>query len=94
MIDISDFLTFGILPVLALALVFALYRFIKGPTVPDRIIALELLITISIGIIVVYSIVTHQSTLLDIAMVFALIAFLGTLSFTFYLKQKNMQRHE
>lgn len=94
MIDISDFLTYGILPVLALALVFALYRFIKGPTVPDRIIALELLITISIGIIVVYSIVTHQSSLLDIAMVFALIAFLGTLSFTFYLKQKNMQRNE
>nr|MBS0036792.1 cation:proton antiporter [Saprospiraceae bacterium] len=94
MINIDEFLTFGILPVLALALVFALYRFIKGPTVPDRIIALELLITISIGIIVVYSIVTHQSTLLDIAMVFALIAFLGTLSFTFYLKQKNMQRNE
>jgi multicomponent Na+:H+ antiporter subunit F len=92
--DIEQYLTFGILPVLALALVFALYRFIKGPSVPDRIIALDLLITVSIGIMVIYSITTHQSTLLDIAMVLALIAFLGTLSFTFYLKQKNLEKHE
>ena len=92
--DIEQYLTFGILPVLALALVFALYRFIKGPSVPDRIIALDLLITVSIGIMVIYSIITHQSTLLDIAMVLALIAFLGTLSFTFYLKQKNLEKHE
>ena len=92
--EIEQYLTFGILPVLALALVFALYRFIKGPSVPDRIIALDLLITVSIGIMVTYSIITHQSTLLDIAMVLALIAFLGTLSFTFYLKQKNLEKHE
>jgi len=92
--EIEQYLTFGILPVLALALVFALYRFIKGPSVPDRIIALDLLITVSIGIMVIYSIITHQSTLLDIAMVLALIAFLGTLSFTFYLKQKNLEKHE
>ena len=92
--EIEQYLTFGILPVLALALVFALYRFIKGPSVPDRTIALDLLITVSIGIMVIYSIITHQSTLLDIAMVLALIAFLGTLSFTFYLKQKNLEKHE
>jgi multicomponent Na+:H+ antiporter subunit F len=50
-----------------------------------------LLITIGIGIIAVYAILTNQSSFLDIAMILALIAFLGTVAFSYYLekRQKN-----
>jgi multicomponent Na+:H+ antiporter subunit F len=64
-------------------------RFLKGPSIVDRVIALDLLITTGIGIIAVYSIITDQPTFLDIAMILALIAFLGTVAFSYYLEKRN-----
>lgn len=87
--DIHDFLIYGILPLLGLAMVLIFIRFLMGPSLPDRIISLDLLITTSLGIIVVYSVITNQPTLLDIGMILALIAFLGTLAFTYYLKKQT-----
>lgn len=82
------FLYYIILPVLSLAVVLVFFRFFKGPSIADRVIALDLLITTGIGIITVYSIVTNQSTFLDIAMILALIAFLGTIAFSYYLEKR------
>jgi multicomponent Na+:H+ antiporter subunit F len=60
-----------------------------GPSIADRVIALDLLITTSVGIIAIYSIVYDQPTFLDIAMILALIAFLGTVAFSYYLEKRN-----
>jgi multicomponent Na+:H+ antiporter subunit F len=63
---------------------------LKGPSISDRVIALDLLITTGIGIIAIYSIISDEDTFLDIAMILALIAFLSTVSFSYYLeKRKN-----
>jgi multicomponent Na+:H+ antiporter subunit F len=64
-------------------------RFLKGPSIVDRVIALDLIITVGIGIIAVYSIITNRPTFLDIAMILALIAFLGTVAFSYYLEKRN-----
>jgi multicomponent Na+:H+ antiporter subunit F len=64
-------------------------RFLLGTSLPDRVVALDLLITVGIGIISIYSIVTDQSTFLDIALILALIAFLGTVAFSYYLEKRN-----
>lgn len=85
----ESFLTFGVLPVLALSAILVFYRFIKGPDMVDRVIALDLLIIIGIGVIAVYSIVTGQSTFLDIAMILAMIGFLGTVAFSYYLEKRE-----
>jgi multicomponent Na+:H+ antiporter subunit F len=50
---------------------------------------LDMLILISICIISIYSIQTIQSTFLDVAMLFALIAFLSTSAYAFYLEQRE-----
>jgi multicomponent Na+:H+ antiporter subunit F len=55
----------------------------------DRIIALDLIVTTGIGFISACSILYNQPTLLDVAMILALIAFLGTVAFTYYIQQKN-----
>jgi multicomponent Na+:H+ antiporter subunit F len=78
-----------ILPVLALAVILVFIRFLKGPSIVDKVIALDLLITIGISIITVYSIVSNQSTFLDIAMILALIAFLSTIAFSYYLEKRE-----
>jgi multicomponent Na+:H+ antiporter subunit F len=86
---IYTYLYYVILPILTLAVVLIFYRFLKGPSISDRVIALDLLITTGIGIIAVYSIIVNQSTFLDIAMILALIAFLSTVAFSYYLEKKR-----
>jgi multicomponent Na+:H+ antiporter subunit F len=86
---IYTYLYYVILPILTLSVVLIFYRFLKGPSISDRVIALDLLITTGIGIIAVYSIIVDQSTFLDIAMILALIAFLSTVAFSYYLEKKR-----
>ena len=74
---------------MAIAVILLFIRFLIGPSIADRVIALDLLITTGIGIIAVYSIVYNQPAFLDIAMVLALIAFLSTVAFSYYLEKRN-----
>ena len=89
--SLYNFFSYFILPVLSLSVLLVFVRFLRGPGIVNRVVALDLLITTGIAIIAVYSIITNQSTFLDIAMILALIAFLGTVAFSYYLqrKQKN-----
>ncbi|MBU2927606.1 cation:proton antiporter [Winogradskyella psychrotolerans] len=84
-----DYLYYLLLPILAISILLLFIRFLIGPSIVDRVIALDLLITTSVGIITVYSIVYDQPTFLDIAMILALIAFLGTVAFSYYLEKRN-----
>lgn len=86
---IYNYLYYIILPLLAIAVILIFVRFILGPSISDRVVALDLMITAGIGIIAVYSIIEDQSTFLDIAMILALIAFLSTVAFAYYLEKRN-----
>ena len=87
--SIEDYLTYIILPILSTSTLLVFIRFLMGPTLPDRVVALDLLITIGISIIAVYSIITNRPSFLDIAMIFALIAFLSTVAFSYYLEKRK-----
>lgn len=87
--SVYDYLYYIILPVLSISVLIIFIRFIKGPSLSDRVVSLDLLITSGVGIIAVYSIITNQPAFLDIAMVVALIAFLGTVAFSYYLEKRE-----
>ncbi|EOZ98464.1 Na(+) H(+) antiporter subunit F [Indibacter alkaliphilus LW1] len=87
--SLAEYYNYVILPILGLSIILVFIRFLKGPSIPDRVIALDMLILIAIGIIAVYSMQNDQSTFLDIAMLFALIAFLGTVAFAYFLIQRS-----
>jgi multicomponent Na+:H+ antiporter subunit F len=87
--SLNDYFNWIIIPILGLSVIFVFIRFLKGPSLPDRVIALDMLILISICIIAVYSIQTNQSTFMDVAMLFALIAFLSTAAYSFYIEQRQ-----
>lgn len=55
----------------------------------DRIIALDLIITTGIGFIGAYAILTARANFLDVALILALIAFLSTVAFSYYIQKKN-----
>ncbi len=87
--NLSAFLQYVIIPMLSLSLILVFIRLYKGPHVVDRVIALDLVITIGIGLITAYSIATEDYIFLDVAMILALIAFLGTIAFSYYLEKKG-----
>lgn len=84
---LETYLTYIILPVLSISMLLVLIRFLLGPTLSDRVISLDLLITIGISVIAVFSIISNRPSFLDIAMIFALIAFLSTVAFAYYLEK-------
>ena len=87
--SIENFLAFIILPILSTATLLVFIRFLMGPQLSDRVVSFDLLITIGISIIAVYSMVANRPSFLDIAMIFALIAFLSTVAFSYYLEKRK-----
>ena len=76
-----------VLPLMCLALVCGFVRLVKGPTLPDRIVAFELISTTSAGIIVINAIISQSSVLLDVASVWAVVSFLSVVAFSYYIEK-------
>lgn len=76
-----------VLLVLAGALLLALGRLIRGPSLPDRVVALDLMATIGVAMMAVESLLARQIAMLDAGIVVALVAFLGTVAFAHYLER-------
>jgi multicomponent Na+:H+ antiporter subunit F len=77
-----------ILPLLGGGVLLAFVRLWRGPSLPDRVVALDLIASLSICIIAVYGMGTAQPVLLDVAIVLALLSFLGTIAFARYLERR------
>jgi multicomponent Na+:H+ antiporter subunit F len=75
-----------------LGMFLALLRLARGPSLPDRVVALDLIGILAVGFIAAYDIATEQPILLDAATVVALVGFLGTVGFAHYLQRRG--RHE
>ena len=84
---LESILIYLALPILSLALVLAFIRLLKGPSLTDRVVALDLMATLAIGIIAAYAIFIDDPLVLDIALVLALLSFLATVAFGFYLER-------
>lgn len=65
----------------------ALYRFIKGPTPADRVIAFDVMTIIAITGIVFIALAEHRAIYLDVALVYALLSFLGVIAVARYLER-------
>lgn len=78
-----------VLPAFALSLLLTSVRVARGPSLPDRIVALDLLGTLAIGVVAVLSIAYGKSVYLDVALVVALLSFLATVAFSVYLERSR-----
>ena len=84
MVDIISQIT---LATLGIALLVAIIRLVKGPTLPDRIVAMDLVGVLVVGLIVVLAAWTDVRATLDAAVVIALIGFLGTVAYATYVER-------
>jgi multicomponent Na+:H+ antiporter subunit F len=79
------------LATLGVALLLAFIRLVKGPTLPDRIVAMDLFGMLVVGLIVVLAGSSRVRATLDAAIVIALIGFLGTVAYATYVERGDPQ---
>jgi multicomponent Na+:H+ antiporter subunit F len=77
------------LAVLALSAGLTFIRVIKGPTLPDRVIAVDLIGVLMVCLLVVTAGETAQQAFLDVAIVVALISFVGTVAYARYIERSQ-----
>lgn len=66
--------------VIGFGMVAAFVRLVLGPTLADRVVAVDVLATMAIGALVIIALITGTALLLDIALAIALVVFLGTIA--------------
>lgn len=76
-----------VLPTLSLAVLLAVIRLTMGPSFPDRVVALDLITTIGVGLVVAAALAWEQPNLLDVGTVLALVSFLATVAFAQYVEK-------
>lgn len=74
--------------VLTAAILLALVRLALGPQLPDRAVALDVIATLIVGLMGTYAVAESEPLLLRVAMVLALVNFLGTVAYSFYLQRR------
>jgi multicomponent Na+:H+ antiporter subunit F len=76
-----------VLAMLAVAMLLALARMAKGPALQDRVVALDFVAASTVGVIVAASAGTGQRALLDGAILIALVGFLGTVAYSWFVEK-------
>ena len=74
---------------LALAIALSFVRAVRGPTLLDRVVALDLIAFIAVGLISLAAIDTGQRALIDVAITVALVAFIGSVIYARFLEQEG-----
>ena len=75
--------------ILCVAFLLTVYRVVVGPTLPDRVVALDMLVGIAIGFIAVIAIRTGFNLYIDIAVALCLVGFLATIAFARFILSRQ-----
>lgn len=76
------------LAVLSVAVCLCLIRLMRGPSLPDRVVALDMIATLLVGLLVTFGIAEPQPESFRVAIVLALINFVGTVGFANYVRRR------
>ncbi|MFW5683051.1 MAG: monovalent cation/H+ antiporter complex subunit F [Phycisphaeraceae bacterium] len=79
-----------LMAILVAAGVLAGYRVLRGPSLADRVVALEVAATLMVGLLALASIHAGDPVLLDVAMVVAVVSFIGTAAFARFLEKRSI----
>ncbi len=79
----------ALLGLLAASAVLAFVRLVLGGSLPDRVVALDLVAAVGVATCGVYAVLRGRTVFLDVAMLLALISFIGTVAFARYLEWRG-----
>jgi len=74
------------LALIAIATLLSTYRVFRGPTTVDRLVAVDIMTTVTTGLMVVFALYYGRMIYISVALVYALLAFGGVIAFARYLE--------
>ncbi|AEK72444.1 putative monovalent cation/H+ antiporter subunit F [Thermococcus sp. 4557] len=74
------------LALIAVATLLSMYRVFRGPTTVDRLVAVDIMTTITAGLMVLFALYYERMIFLDVALVYAILAFGGVIAFARYME--------
>ncbi len=80
------------LAVLLISILLVLVRLVRGPAAADRIVALDLMSILIVAFLATYSVFAREISFLDVAIGYALVAFLGTVALARFLMRSTIKR--
>jgi multicomponent Na+:H+ antiporter subunit F len=75
------------LAIISLAIILCLLRMLKGPTAPDRAVAVDTVATITTALLVLLGYVFQRYVYLDVALVYAVLTFIGSVAIARFLEK-------
>lgn len=72
---------------IGLAMLLSLFRFLKGPSVSDRVVAFDILTISSLALIALIALFSGRSIYIDVALVYGLLSFIGVIIVARYLEK-------
>jgi multicomponent Na+:H+ antiporter subunit F len=72
--------------IIGLGVILCLLRMIKGPTAPDRAVALDTAVTVTTALLVLIGLVLRRKIYLDVSLVYAVLTFIGSVAIARYLE--------
>lgn len=76
------------------AIVLAFLRLVRGPSLPDRVVALDLVTILAVAFCGLFAIFSGEPAFLDVAIALALVAFLATVAFARFTERRNLRDAE
>lgn len=64
-------------------------RLVKGPSLPDRVVALDMMTVLIVSFCGLYAIQSEQTAFVDVAIVVAVIGFLATVALARYVERRE-----
>ncbi|MEL7089263.1 MAG: monovalent cation/H+ antiporter complex subunit F [Planctomycetota bacterium] len=77
------------LGVLGVGVACAAVRLLRGPSLPDRVVALDLLVVAAMAVVAILAWVYRQPALIDLAVLLALTAFISTVALAWYTERSR-----
>jgi len=75
------------LAIISLAIFLCILRMLKGPTAPDRAVALDTVATITTALLVLLGFIFKRYVYLDVALVYAVLTFIGSVAIARFLEK-------
>lgn len=76
------------------AIFIALYRIIIGPSMPDRVVALDMIGVNLVSLVAVFSIVLHTHAYLEVILIVGILAFISTVGLARFVERGEIVEHE
>jgi multicomponent Na+:H+ antiporter subunit F len=84
---VDGFIEVSAMAMMSAGLVLAMVRLVRGPSLPDRVVALDLITMLGLGMLAVYSMSTGRTAYLDVGIVLTLVTFIATISFAYFIEK-------